>query len=277
MSALDDLAAGLGPVVAASVTPGAADVMAFLRSWDGSEPYALATVIHTEGATAAKAGARAVITTGGDVIGFVGGGCLRGALKKAAFEAIEVGEPRLIHVRPDGAESDPLPAAVAFANRCPSQGRVGVFIEPVAPRPYLAVFGEGALAHWVRELSAAVEIQAVISTDIDFESPTTAERLGAGIIVVATQGQGDKAALTKALLSGCPTVFFVASPKKAAHWREQLAGEGFGADVLSRLRAPAGLDLGARTPAEIAISIIAEIIKLRRRGPDPKRASGVDR
>ena len=260
--------------------PAAAEIDAFQRTWDGVDAYAIATVVHTAGATAAKAGARAIVKSDGEVIGFVGGGCLRGALRKAAADAIDAGEPRLIHVRPNGetlergSEEEELAAlGAAYPNNCPSRGRISVFIEPVASQPSMIVYGAGELAHWVREFGAAVGLHAQFAND----APPTASssQLQNGFIVVATQGQGDKAALEAALATTCPNLFFVASPKKAAHWREKLRDSGVSEEALARLRAPAGLDLGAKQPAEIAVTIIAEIIQLRRRGePTPELREG---
>ncbi|MCI4664093.1 MAG: XdhC family protein [Neomegalonema sp.] len=251
--------------------PQSVEIEAFLRSWDGAEPYALATVIHTAGATAAKAGARAVVKASGEVVGFVGGGCLRGALRKAGAAVIEAGEPRIIHVRPDGAEVDAETEAAAtlgaaYVSRCPSQGRIGLFIEPVAPKPLLVIFGDGAVAHWVREFGVSIGLNAQFARDVDIAGGAAGRGLAAGFVVVATQGQGDAAALQSAFQTACPHIFFVASPKKAAHWRAKLAADGVAPAAMTRLRAPAGLDLGGYEAAEIAVAIIAEAIQLRRQG-----------
>ncbi|MEM7523324.1 MAG: XdhC family protein [Pseudomonadota bacterium] len=245
--------------------PANPDVEAFQRGWDGATPYAVATVVETAGLTAAKAGARAVVTVDGEVFGFAGGGCLLGALKKAGAAAIAAGEPRLVSVRPSDAPGGDT-VGESYASQCPSRGEVRLFIEPVAPRPSLFVFGDGALAHWVREMGRAVGLNSQIAEDFAWDDESADRALATGFVVVATQGRGDKAALERAMASACPDVFFVASQKKSAHWRMKLSAAGLSDASLNRLHAPAGLDIGAREPAEIAVTIVAQIIE-RRRGP----------
>lgn len=247
----------------ASLAPVAPEIDAFIRSWDGATPYALVTVVHASGMTAAKPGARAIATADGRLVGFVGGGCVRGALTRAAREAIAEGRPRLIHVRP--ADEAGPPIGEVHVSHCPSRGEIGLFIEPVTPKPPLVVVGESALAQWVMQFGAAIRLETMTVGAAALADLAARRSLEAGFIVVATQGQGDRAALRAALESGCPAVFFVASRRKAAHLRGALEQDGVAAEALARLRSPAGLDLGAQEPAEIAVSIIADIIQLRRR------------
>jgi xanthine dehydrogenase accessory factor len=258
---------------------------AFEEAWDGATPYARAIVVRTKGSTAAQPGARAVITANGDLIGFVGGGCLRRAVLETSAAALKDGRPQLIRSKPkdemdpDGVDQD----VTTFASGCPSRGEVDVFIEPVLPRPPLVVFGEAEMAHHLRLLGHAVGLNAVYAA----VTPTAQEDADAsgaafvseaemaelpgirrGFAVVATQGQGDKPALLAALNSPCCHVFFVASRKKAAHWRERLSGEGIDPARIDAMIAPAGYEIGAATPAEIAVSILAQIIELRRKSPE---------
>ncbi|WP_374371751.1 XdhC family protein [Dongia sp.] len=253
----------------------------------GDRPFALATVVRTVAATAAKPGAKAVILADGSIEGgWIGGGCARAAVLKAAQAALADGHPRLVSIQPmdllkdQGLRPGDERAGIAFAkNMCPSQGTMDVFVEPFLPRPQLIVCGSSpvaiALARQAAGLGFALTICAPAVEHDAFENLDGREIDGYDLsdlppgerfIVVSTQGKGDGAALKTALGAAASYVAFVGSPKKAAALRAQMAEEGVPADRLETLRAPAGLDLGAISPEEIALSILAEIIQVRRRG-----------
>lgn len=248
------------------------------------QPFALATVVRTVAATAAKAGAKAVILPDGTITeGWIGGGCARAAVLKAAREAIADGKPRLVSVQPPDALQDQGVAAgeeragVRFVNNmCPSQGTMDVFVEPVLPRPQLLVCGASPVAVAVADLARRLDFtvtvcvpaadQAVfVVADRRIEGyALPAEETGECYVVIATQGRGDEAALQAALKTDAAHVAFVGSQKKAGVLRAKLAAVGVAPARLAALKAPAGLDLGAITPDEIAVSILAEIVAIRR-------------
>jgi xanthine dehydrogenase accessory factor len=250
------------------------------------EPFALATVVRTVAATAAKAGAKAVILPDGTMSeGWIGGGCARAAVLKAARQALSDGRPRLVSVQPDDALQELGLAAgksrdgVEFAkNMCPSRGTMDVFVEPVLPRPELLVCGATpvavALADLGRRLGFLIAVAAPAGEHNRFARVDMAipgyhlSPLAAGerYIVVATQGQGDEAALAGALAAPARHVAFVGSRRKAAALRRSLAAGGADPARLAALSSPAGLDIGAVTPEEIALSILAEVVEVRRRG-----------
>ncbi|MGB8839700.1 MAG: XdhC family protein, partial [Aliidongia sp.] len=163
-------------------------------------------------------------------------------------------------------------------NMCPSQGTMDIFVEPFLPKPSLLICGASPVAVALAELAArmgfAVGIAAPKAEHGKFPGavrPIDGFALpdgdaAADYIVVATQGSGDTAALTAALAIDARYVAFVGSRKKAAVLKARLAETGTAAERLATLRAPAGLDLGAITPDEIAFSIVAEMIETRRRG-----------
>jgi xanthine dehydrogenase accessory factor len=247
-------------------------VESFCRNWDGAAPYARATIVRTEGATAAKAGAKAIVTARGDLIGWIGGGCIRGAVLRACERAIQAGQPRLIHVRPKGEVTGDTDAGgtEVHMSHCSSKGSADIFIEPVLPKPLLMVIGASYSAKAIAELAAKLDFELLHVGGLGSDAKPRLSELevhpGAnrGFAVVATQGSGDYAALKAAMGTGAPYVAFVASLKKARALRERLAQDGYHEDALARLHAPAGLDIGAETPAEIAIAILAEIVSLRR-------------
>jgi xanthine dehydrogenase accessory factor len=248
------------------------------------EPFALATVVRTVAATAAKAGAKAVILPDGTISeGWIGGGCARAAVLKAAKEALADGRSRLVSVAPAdlladrGVKAGEEREGVRFANNmCPSQGTMDIFVEPVLPRPQVVICGSSPVAVAVADLAKrtgfavtvcapAAEQPAIAEADRRIEGyALPVEEGGARFVVVSTQGRGDEAALLAALAVDVDYVAFVGSRKKAEALKATLAKRGVAAARLAKLKAPAGLDLGAITPDEIAISIVAEIIAVKR-------------
>jgi xanthine dehydrogenase accessory factor len=250
------------------------------------EAFALATVVRTVASTAAKAGAKAVIGADGALTGgWVGGGCARAAVLKAAAAALQDGQPRLLSVQPGdelaahGVAAGEAREGVHYANNaCPSQGTMDIFVEPFLPRPHLMVYGASpvavALVELAQRMGFFVTAAAPASEQEKFPQPDqrvegfapAPEGPEVAYAVVATQGAGDNAALTAALHSAAPYVAFVGSRKKVAVLSQKLAEAGMQADRLAGLHAPAGLDLGAVTPDEIAFSIVAALIAHRRKG-----------
>jgi xanthine dehydrogenase accessory factor len=248
------------------------------------EPFALATVVRTVAATAAKAGAKAVIRADGGVTeGWIGGGCARAAVVKAAREALADGQPRLVSVQPEeglqaqGVKPGEERAGIRFArNMCPSRGTMDVFVEPVIPRPQLIVCGSSPVAVAIADLGRRIgfdlticappaEQGAFAEADRRIESYALPQDAGRNrFIVVSTQGRGDEAALQAALAADSDYIAFVGSRRKADALKSALAAQGADPARLARLKAPAGLDLGAITPEEIALSILAEIVAHRR-------------
>ena len=250
------------------------------------QAFVLATVVRTVSVTAAKAGAKAIIRPDGTIVaGWIGGGCARGAVLKAAREALADGEPRMVSVQPEDmlAELGVKPGehrdGVRFAsNMCPSKGTMDIFIEPVLPHPSLVILGASpvamSLATQARQLGYHVTLAApagdlAVAPDVDMlvDGFALGELHQARrFIVISTQGKGDEVALRAALALEAAYVAFVGSRRKMAALREKLGAGGVAAAALDRVKAPAGLDLGAITPEEIAMSILAEITIERRRG-----------
>ena len=255
-------------------------------------PFALATVVRTVAATAAKAGAKAVILPDGTISeGWIGGGCARAAVLKAARDALADGKSRLVSVQPpdelegQGHKPGEEQGGVRFAkNMCPSQGTMDIFVEPVLPRPQVVICGSSPVAVAVADLARrsgfavtacapAAEQTAFADADRRIEGfALPVDEPAARYVVVSTQGRGDEAALLAALAVDADYVAFVGSRKKAEALKTALAERGVTAERLAKLKAPAGLDLGAITPDEIAISILAEIVAVRR-GKDARGAA----
>jgi len=248
------------------------------------QPFALATVVRTVAATAAKAGAKAVILPDGSITeGWIGGGCARAAVLKAAKDALADGKSRLGSVQPpDALDEQGLKAGeeqggVRFAkNMCPSQGTMDIFVEPVLPQPQIVVCGSSPVAVAVADLARrsgfAVTVCAPAAEQATFDEADRriegyalpVDEAGQRYVVVSTQGRGDEAALLAALAVDVDYVAFVGSRRKAEVLKAAMTERGVSPERLAKLKAPAGLDLGAITPEEIAISILAEIVALRR-------------
>jgi len=260
------------------------DLVAQMKA--AEQAFVLATVVRTVSVTAAKAGAKAIIRPDGTIVaGWIGGGCAKGAVLKAAREALADGEPRMVSVQPENllAELGVRPGeskdGVRFAsNMCPSKGTMDIFVEPVLPHPSLVILGASpvalSLAAQARQLGYHVTLAAPAS---DLTAEPDAHVIIDGFeprylndarrfVVVSTQGKGDEAALKQALAIEAAYHAFVGSARKMAALRDKLIAGGVHPSAIDRVKAPAGLDLGAITPEEIAMSILAEITVERRRG-----------
>ncbi|MDQ0314894.1 XdhC family protein [Amorphus orientalis] len=252
---------------------------------NAGESFALATVVRTVAATAAKAGAKAIIRADGTIMeGWIGGGCARGAVLKAAREALEDGKPRFVSVQPEdlltglgvtaGAEKE----GIRFArNMCPSKGTMDVFIEPVLPAPGIVILGSSPVAVALADIAPRFGFHVTVCAPepeqaafdradarIDGFMVETAYTRGK-FVVVSTQGRGDEAAMSAAVSVSCAYVSFVGSKAKAAALTDKLRCKGVDEIRLAAVKAPAGLDIGAITPDEIALSILSEIVQTRRR------------
>ena len=254
------------------------------------QTFVLATVVRTVSVTAAKAGAKAIIRPDGTIVaGWIGGGCAKGAVLKAAREALADGEPRMDSVRPEnllaelGVKPGETREGVRFAsNMCPSKGTMDIFVEPVLPHPSLVILGASPVAlslaaqarplgYHVTLAAPAVDLAGTPDVDVLIGGFALGELHDAKrFVVVSTQGKGDETALRAALATKAAYHAFVGSRRKMAALREKLVAQGVDAALIDRVKAPAGLDLGAITPEEIAMSILAEITLERRRGQRSK-------
>ena len=240
-------------------------------------PLALATVIQTALSTSGNAGDKALVSAQGIVEGWIGGGCAQPAVVEAARIALESGEPCLIRVGPKG-EWETLDGVVDFSSGCLSGGTQVIFIEPLSRQPKLAILGDSPVALCLSELAVRLGFAVtMISPDLgpsrlppsvrlehDFESAS------GNFIVVATQGRHDRAALKASINSGAEYIGVVASRKKIAGLKASLIKSGIEAGEMERIHSPAGLEIGAVSPAEIALSILAELVRVRRGGSTQK-------
>lgn len=256
-------------------------------------PYAVATVIDVVGSTSAKTGSKALIDEEGLVVfGWVGGGCAESSACHAAQTSIASGETNIIDIDLD---DEVLGAGM------PCGGHMRVYIEPTIPKPSVWIMGHGAVAEHMCHLADSMgfvvivndlmaerdkfpDATRLITDDIDYSEliPQSGD-----FVVIATQHKGDHESMSRALASDAQYIALIASRKRSRLVMDYLLDKKFSAENLQRVMAPCGLDIGARTPAEIALSVMSEIVLVRRQGsgvrmrdtlhreiPLPKAAAG---
>jgi xanthine dehydrogenase accessory factor len=215
-----------------------------------------ATVVRCVAPTSALPGDRAIVLGDGTIEGFVGGSCADTTVRLQALRTLETGEPMLLRILPgeaDGPSGEP--GAVVVANPCLSGGALELFLEPHLPLPRVAVAGASPVARALVELSAPLGFRARLDAEAE---------PGDFAAVVASLGHGDEEALRRGLDAGCEYVGLVASHVRGAAVLEALRADGVAEPDLARVRTPAGLKIGARTHAEIALAILAELVAVRR-------------
>lgn len=250
-------------------------------------PYALATVVRCISPTSAKPGYKALITATGEIYGWVGGGCAQPAVIKTARQALLDGMPQLIRVSP-GEGAAPEQDVVDFKSACYSGGSLDIFIEPVLSQPALLLFGSSQVAQSLATLAHFAGFVVTVASpwaqesdfpwadqlikDFDLREASFA---GRPLVVVATQGKGDQAALKAALSVDTAHRSFIASARKADKLKQLLKDKGHDAEAVDQFVAPAGLDIGATSPEEIAVSVLAALIAARKKAVEvPAEVSG---
>ena len=258
-----------------------------------SEAFAIATVVRREPASSAQIGDTALIDESGAFHGWLGGSCIRSTAVAEALGAINDGAPRLISISPHP-EAERRPGVKALPMTCHSGGTVDIFIEPVMTAPRLLVFGVSPAARALARLAYAMgyavdaidpeadrvmfaDAERVVSeftaSDYTARAASSKRRVFA---VVATLGQHDEEATMNALTIDAAYVGVVASRARFAEIAKTLAARGVSAQALARVTNPAGVDIGARSPEEIALSILAEIVRVRHAAAEDARRTGSD-
>jgi xanthine dehydrogenase accessory factor len=229
--------------------------------------FVVATVVRAQHPTSVEAGNVALVLGDGTIEGFVGGVCTEHSVRAYSLQAIETGEAMLLRILPFSDEGEPggdvaaSDGAVTVQNPCLSGGAIEVFLEPVVPAPRVLVVGETPIAGAVLRLGSELGWN-VVCVDGEHLEPRPADLA----LVVAAHGRGELHALRRGLESGVPYVGLVASRRRGDGVLAELRGDGMSDDQLARIDVPAGLDIGARTPAEVALSILASIVTVRREG-----------
>ena len=251
-----------------------------------NEPFAMATVVRREPPSSGKPGDRAIVRANGELNGWIGGGCVRGIVIRESLKSIAGGKPVLIRIGKQltGTHVSAHGEVREFHMTCQSEGMVELFIEPVLPKPHLVVIGQTAIAKSLVRLAKASGYRVTgVAQDADLKTFDKVDELITRMdlsqvrtdqhtaVVVATQGEQDEKALAQALQKKCSYRGFVASRKKMASVQEYLFAEGFTPEHVATITCPAGIDIQAKLPDDVAISILAELVQ-RRNSPLPEWA-----
>ena len=251
-----------------------ADLLALAASLSArGERFALVTVVRREPPSSARVGDTALVTEAGAYHGWAGGGCTRETCVREARRAIAEGEPRLLCLSPE-ANATPRRGMVALPMTCDSGGTVEIYVEPVLPQPRLVLFGATPMVRCLARVAHAtgyrVDVVHPDAEEGDFPDARSVQKSFAtesvprgAHVVVATMGDDDVEVLRSLLAREPAYVGLIASRKRFERMRTDL--QSIPEKILARLHAPAGLDLGAVTPEEIAVSVMAQIIQERRR------------
>jgi xanthine dehydrogenase accessory factor len=228
------------------------------------EPFVLATVVWCERPTSAKPGAQAIIQADGTMTGWIGGSCAQPVVLREALRVLREGDgpyllrlgaPEMGIVRND---------VRVFPMSCTSGGILDIYMEPHLPQPQLVLIGDSPVIAALGRLAGVLDYTVTQLNSADLSKVLINERT---YVLVASHGQYDEEALEQALRSPAVYVGMVGSHRRAEACREYLRTSGLTEQQIERLKAPAGLDVGAVTPQEIAASILAELVEVRRRGP----------
>ncbi len=246
-------------------------------------PFVVATVIRARRPTSVRPGDAAIVLGDGTVKGFVGGVCAESSVRLHSLRALETGEPLLLRLVPEeGLQdegADAIEGAVVECNPCLSGGALEIFLEPRLPAARLIVVGGSPTAEAVAALARASGYDCVrpgVGADGGAGAVDSAGAVlgleGAAAVIVAAHGAGEEGVLRAALTAGVPYVALVASRRRGAAVRADLH---LAPELSAQLHTPAGLDIGARTPTEIAIAILAEMVARQHADPAPGRPAGV--
>ena len=241
------------------------------------KPFVIATVVRAEKPTSAKVGAKAIIMEDGALSGWIGGSCAEPTVRREAKKAMQDGQPRFIRLSPPERMGQlPQEGVIEIALTCISGGTLEIYIEPQLAQPHLVVIGHLATAEALVNLGKGLGWRvSIMGLDVTPERFPHADHLLNELefsrlvitknthIVVASHGNYDEDMLVAALQSDAPYVALIASKKRAGAILQYLKESNLTEEQMARLKYPAGLDLGAVTPEEIALSILAEIIQQR--------------
>jgi xanthine dehydrogenase accessory factor len=234
------------------------------------EPFVTATVVRVQHPTSVEPGTVALVRGDGTIEGFIGGVCAEHSVRLYSLKAIDSGEPLLLRITPDAdsAQGTSEDGAVTVSNPCLSGGALEIFLEPLLPAPRVTVAGDSPIAAALRSLGPKLGLE------LRTGSPS-ADDLA---LVIAAHGRDELGALRAGLEVGVPYVGLVASRKRGAAVIDELRADGVAESLLASIDTPAGIEIGARTPAEIALAILARIVAVRRehRAAVPATSTAVD-
>jgi len=245
-----------------------------LRAED--KPFVLATVVAYKSPQSAKPGSKAIIRADGIVTGWVGGGCVQPIVLREAKRVLETGKPKLLSISPESGHED-WKGVESYRMTCEGGGSLEIYLEPVLPKPELLIVGRSPVAHIISELGRLLDFKVCVADpevrkeefpDVDLllsDLSIARQRINEGsFVVVATMGNGDEEGLQSVVGTRPRYLGLVASEKKSKSLFEYVREKGATDEQIALIKCPAGLELGGETMPEIALSVMAEIIRVRR-------------
>jgi xanthine dehydrogenase accessory factor len=243
------------------------------------QAFAMATVVWRQGPSSSKQGSRAIITSDGQMHGWIGGACAEPVVIREAKQVIADGTARLLLLGSPDQFGTAIPEGMTVVPiSCQSEGALQVYIEPVLPSPHLVIVGSSPMTHTLAELARALGWHTELIGAPDFTAGRADER---SMVIIATQGHSDEDMIERAAGMRPAYLGLVASRRRGEAVLGYLAERGVPQDQLDRVHAPAGLDLGRTTHEEMAVAILAELVQLRASGaldvPAPREPGSVPR
>lgn len=239
------------------------------------EPFVLATVVAYKSPQSAKPGSKAIIKADGSSIGWVGGGCVQPIVLREARSALQTGQPRLLTISPDDPRDD-WKGVESFRMTCEGGGSLEIYLEPFLPKPQLLIVGSSPVAETLAQLGELLDFK-VVGANNDF-SLVKDQINESSYVVVATMGNRDEEGLLAVIGTRPKYLGLVASRKKSEALFEYVRTTGTSDEDIAVITCPAGLEIGSETLPEIALSIAAEITRIRRTTAEEPRtvATAID-
>jgi xanthine dehydrogenase accessory factor len=240
------------------------------------QPFVIATVVAYKSPQSARPGSKAIVMPDGSIDGWIGGGCVQPIVAREAQKALQTGRPKLVSISPEAAHGD-WKGVEVYQMTCQGGGSLEIYLEPVIPRPELLIVGRSPVAEILAGLGRLLDFKVTVADpEASPEQFPEADLVLADLqaararissesfVVIATMGNGDEEGLEAVAGTSPRYAGLVASKEKAKSLFEYLRDKGAQAEHLDRIKCPAGLELGSETLPEIALSIMAEITRLRR-------------
>lgn len=240
------------------------------------KPFVIATVVAYKSPQSARPGSKAIIKSDGSISGWIGGGCVQPIVIRESHQAIRTGKPKLVSISPESTHVD-WKGVEAYQMTCQGGGSLEIYLEPVIPRPKLLIIGSSPVAQMVAGFGRLLDFKVCVAdpeasrdnfpeadmllTDLESLRDRIDSR---SYVVVATMGTGDEEGLAAVVGTNPQYLGLVASREKAKSLFQYLMDKGAPTEFIDRIKCPAGLALGAETLPEIALSVSAEIMQLRR-------------
>src|SRR5215813_1435934 len=250
------------------------------------EPFVIATVVAYKSPQSAKPGSKAIIKPDGSISGWIGGGCVQPIVVREAQKALNTGKPKLVSISPEARLGD-WKGVEAYLMTCQGGGSLEIYLEPILPKPDLLIVGNSPIAQILTGLGRMLDFKVcvadpearrdqfpeaeVVITDLESARSRIDSR---SYVVVATMGNGDEEGLEAVVGTSPRYLGLVASKEKAKSLFQYVIDKGTPAEHIARVKCPAGLELGGETLPEIALSVMAEITRLRRAASEQTSGKG---